>query len=121
MPERWAGLVSVAAQLGYGLGILLLMPLADIAAPRRLLRWLILATSAGLVAAAAAPAIAVLIAASLVFAAATVVPQILVPLASAMVAPAHRGRAIASLQTGFVLGILLSRTISGGIASATGT
>ncbi len=121
VPERVAGLVSVAAQLGYGLGILLLVPLADIARPRRLLRWLIVATSAGLLVAAAAPTIAVLIAASLAFAAATVVPQILVPLASAMVAAERRGRVIATLQTGFVLGILLSRTISGAIAYAAGS
>lgn len=121
VPEPVAGLVSVAAQIGYALGILLLVPLADIAQPRRLLRWLILATTAGLLAAAVAPAIAVLIAASLVFAAATVVPQILVPLAISLVPAGRRGRVIASLQTGFVLGILLSRTVSGAVASVAGS
>ncbi|MGI4945026.1 MAG: MFS transporter, partial [Janthinobacterium lividum] len=121
VPEPVAGLVSVAAQIGYALGILLLVPLADIAQPRRLLRWLILATTAGLLVAAVAPAITVLIAASLVFAAATVVPQILVPLAISLVPADRRGRVIASLQTGFVLGILLSRTVSGAVASVTGS
>ena len=119
--EPIAGLVTVAAQVGYALGILLLVPLADIAEPKRLLRWLILATTAGLVAAAVAPGITVLIAASLVFAAATVVPQILVPLATSLVAPDRRGRVIASLQTGFILGILLSRTVAGAVASVSGT
>ena len=119
--EPVAGFVTVAAQVGYALGILLLVPLADIAEPKRLLRWLIVATTAGLLLAAAAPGITVLIAASLVFAAATVVPQILVPLATALVVPERRGRVIASLQTGFVLGILLSRTVSGAVASLAGT
>ena len=119
--EPVAGLVTVAAQIGYALGILLLVPLADIADPRRLLRWLIVATTAGLLLAAAAPGIIVLIAASLVFAAATVVPQILVPLATSLVPPERRGRVIASLQTGFILGILLSRTVSGAVASVSGT
>lgn len=119
--EPIAGLVTVAAQVGYALGILLLVPLADIADPRRLLRWLIVATAGGLVLAAAAPGIIVLIAASLVFAAATVVPQILVPLATSLVLPERRGRVIASLQTGFILGILLSRTVSGAVASVSGT
>jgi predicted MFS family arabinose efflux permease len=119
--EPVAGLVTVAAQVGYALGILLLVPLADIAEPARLIRWLIVATTAGLVAAAAAPGVAVLIAASLVFAAATVVPQILVPLATALVVPERRGRVIATLQTGFILGILLSRTVSGTVASMAGT
>jgi predicted MFS family arabinose efflux permease len=121
LTEPVAGFVTVAAQVGYALGILLLVPLADIAEPARLLRWLILATSAGLVVAGAAPGITILIAASLVFAAATVVPQILVPLATALVPPDRRGRVIASLQTGFVLGILLSRTIAGAVASLAGT
>ncbi len=121
VPEPIASFVSVAAQIGYALGILLLVPLADIAQPRRLLQWLILFTALGLLAAAAAPAIAVLIAASLVFAAATVVPQILVPLATSLVPPERRGRVIASLQTGFVLGILLSRTVSGTVATVAGT
>ena len=121
VPEPIAGLVSVAAQIGYGLGILLLVPLADIARPRRLLRWLILLTTAGLLAAAAAPVIAMLIAASVIFAAATVVPQILVPLATSLVPADRRGRVIASLQTGFVLGILLSRTVSGAVASFAGS
>ena len=119
--EPVAGFVTVAAQIGYALGILLLVPLADIAEPTRLLRWLIVLTTAGLVLAGMAPGITVLIAASLVFAAATVVPQILVPLATALVAPDRRGRVIASLQTGFILGILLSRTVSGAVASAAGT
>ena len=119
--EPVAGFVTVAAQVGYALGILLLVPLADIAEPARLLRWLIVATTAGLLLAGAAPGIAVLIAASLVFAAATVVPQILVPLATSLVPPERRGRVIASLQTGFVLGILLSRTVSGTVASLAGT
>ncbi len=119
--EPTAALVTVAAQVGYALGILLLVPLADVAEPKRLLRWLVLATTAGLLLAAAAPGILVLIAASLVFAAATVVPQILVPLATSLVAPDRRGRVIAALQTGFILGILLSRTIAGAVASLTGT
>ena len=119
--EPVAGLVTVAAQVGYALGILLLVPLADSADPKRLLRWLIVATTAGLVLAGAAPGITVLIAASLVFAAATVVPQILVPLATSLVPPERRGRVIASLQTGFILGILLSRTVSGAVASVSGT
>jgi predicted MFS family arabinose efflux permease len=121
VPEPVAGLVSVAAQVGYALGILLLVPLADIAQPRRLLRWLILLTTAGLLAAAAAPGVTVLVAGTLIFAAATVVPQILVPLATSLVPPERRGRVIASLQTGFVLGILLSRTVSGTVATLAGS
>ena len=119
--EPAAGAVNVAAQVGYAFGILLLVPLADIAEPARLLRWLILATVAGLLLAGAAPGIAVLIVGSLLFSAATIVPQIIVPIAASLAAPERRGRVIASLQTGFILGILLSRTVSGAVASLTGS
>lgn len=121
IPERSAGFVAAATQVGYALGILFVVPLADMGAPARLVRWLLVLTSLGLIGATLAPDIAVLIAASLALAAVTVVPQILIPLAPTLVAPEHRGRIIGSLMTGLVMGILLSRTLSGAIAELTGS
>jgi len=119
--EQAAGLVAVAAQVGYALGILFVVPLADVSEPRRLLRWLMAATALGLLAAAAAPSLAPLILASAVVAAATVVPQILIPLATSLAPKERRGRVIGALQTGLILGILLSRTVSGNVAALVGS
>jgi predicted MFS family arabinose efflux permease len=119
--EHMAGFVTVAAQIGYAAGILFVVPLADVAEPRRLVRWLIAMTTLGLLIAAVAPAIAVLIAASAGIAAATVVAQILIPLATSVMAPERRGRVIAALQTGLILGILLSRMVSGLLTAWSGT
>ncbi len=58
VPERIAGFVAVATQVGYALGILFVVPLADMAEPRRLVRLLMAVTALGLVGAAAAPGIA---------------------------------------------------------------
>ena len=119
--ERLAGFVAVATQIGYALGILFVVPLGDVAAPQKLIRILVAVTAAGLLAAAIAPGIPVLLLASGVIAAATVVAQILIPLAASMAPLERRGRVIGALQTGLILGILFSRTVAGLVASWAGT
>ncbi|NEI16068.1 MFS transporter [Rhizobium leguminosarum] len=121
VPEQTAGLVAVAAQVGYALGILFVLPLADVIASRRLVRTLLVLTSLFLLAAAFSSRTSLLAAASVALTASTVVPQILIPIVSGMTAPEHRGRTIGALQTGLILGILLSRTASGSLAQVTGT
>jgi predicted MFS family arabinose efflux permease len=119
--EKAASLVAVATQVGYALGILLIVPLADMAKPALLVRSLMAVTAIGLGAAALSPNVPVLLVASVCFATVTVIPQILMPLAPALVAPENRGRSLGALQIGLVLGILLSRTVSGAVAGFTGT
>lgn len=118
VPEQTAGLVAVGAQVGYALGILFVLPLADAVATRRLVRVLLILTTLFLLVACLSPTTPVLIAASVAVAASTVVPQVLIPVVSGLAAPEHRGRVIGTLQTGLILGILLSRTVSGGVAQA---
>lgn len=117
VPEHVAGFVAVAAQVGYAVGILFVLPMADVAEPKRLIRVLTAVTALGLLAAAAAPGISVLVLATLVVASATVVPQMLIPLATSLAPLEQRGRVIGVLQTGLILGILLSRTVSGSAAA----
>ncbi len=119
--EHAAGLVAVAAQVGYALGLLFVLPLADVADPRRLVRWMMAVAAVGMFTAAIAPSLPVLVAAGIVVAAASSVPQMLVPLATALVPPQRRGRVIGALQIGMVLGILLSRTVSGAVATLAGS
>ncbi|QXZ80101.1 MFS transporter [Rhizobium sp. L51/94] len=119
VPEHVSSLVAVATQVGYAFGILLLVPLADIAEPRRLLRWLMALTAIGLLGAALAPGIGVLIGASACLALVTVVPQVLIPLATSLVPAEKRGRVVGTMTTGLVMGILLSRTVSGLVAGYT--
>ncbi|WP_322041256.1 MFS transporter [Burkholderia diffusa] len=121
VPASAAGLVAVSAQVGYALGILFVIPLADTIAAQRLLRILLLLTALSLLAASLSPTISMLIGASVALTATTVIPQILIPVVSGYAAPAHRGRIVGSLQTGLILGILLSRTLAGGVAQASGS
>jgi MFS family permease len=100
VPERIAALVAVATQVGYALGILLLVPLADIAEPRKLVRWLFALTGVALLVAAGALNIPVLVAASLCLAVLTVIPQILIPLSTSLVSPEKGGSVVGSLMMG---------------------
>lgn len=108
-----AALVAVATQVGYTVGILFIVPLADGNDPVKVIRRLMVLTVVGLIGAASAPALSVLLLASLSIAATCVVAQILIPLATTLAAPEFRGRIVSKLSTGLILGILLSRTFSG--------
>lgn len=116
-----AALVSVATQLGYALGILFLVPLADLVDPKRLVRVLMGVEAIALACAAAAPHISILVTVSVALAFFTVVPQILMPLAPSLAPPEQRGRVIGALSAGLILGILLSRTIAGISADLAGS
>ncbi|MFG3343798.1 MFS transporter [Streptomyces sp. NPDC048018] len=119
--DRTAGLVASAAQFGYALGLLLLVPLADTARLRPLARALLLATGAALLAAAAAPNIATLVLATLALSTTTVLPQILTPVAAGLAGPGRRGRVVGVIGLGLTLGSTLSRTVSGALSDATGS
>ncbi|HTP17591.1 MAG TPA: MFS transporter [Streptosporangiaceae bacterium] len=111
-PGSAAGVVT-AAQLGYALGIFLLVPLGDRLAHRRLIPVLLAVAGAGLLVAGSAPALPVLVGASALIGAATVVPQIIIPMTAGLVAPERRGAVTGTLLSGLIGGILLARTFSG--------
>ncbi|MFF8276061.1 MFS transporter [Streptomyces lateritius] len=119
--EQTAGLVASAAQVGYALGILLIVPLADTARLRLLTTTLLALTSCGLVVAAAAPNLLTLTLATLALSTTTVLPQVLTPVAAALAGPGRRGRAVGTLGLGLTLGSTVSRTVSGAASDAGGT
>ena len=116
-----AGLVATGAQVGYALGILLVVPMADLADPRRLVRILLGLTCVALLCAGFSRSIHVLALATLLVTTVTVVPQVLIPVAVSIAPPGKSGRVVGTMQSGLILGILLSRTISGGVAQFSGS
>lgn len=119
--ERTAGLIASAAQLGYALGILTLVPLADTARLRRLTSVLLVLTCAALLVGAAAPGVVTLTLATLALSTTTVLPQILTPVAAVLAGPGRRGRTVGLVGLGLTLGSTLSRTVSGAVADASGS
>ncbi|MEV7965255.1 MFS transporter [Sphaerisporangium sp. NPDC088356] len=108
-----AALVATAAQVGYAVGIFLLVPLGDRLPHRPLIVTLLSLTGLGLLAASAAPALPFLVAASAVVGVTTVVPQVIMPMAAGLVADDRRGAVVGTLLGGLLGGILLARTFSG--------
>jgi predicted MFS family arabinose efflux permease len=113
-------LVVTAAQVGYGVGLALIVPLGDILIRRRLVPGILLVAAGALFVASAAPDLPVLAAAVAVAGLCSVAAQILVPYAAELASEQHRGRVVGTVMSGLLIGILLARTFSGLIAEAAG-
>lgn len=118
-PSR-AALVVTAAQIGYALGLILLVPLGDLVERRRLAMSLYAATAVFLMVSAIAPNGTVLLASTALTALTSVGAQVVVPFAATLAAPAERGRVVGTVMTGLMLGLLLARTASGALSELGG-
>jgi predicted MFS family arabinose efflux permease len=115
-----ASLIITATQVGYAAGLLLVVPLGDLH-PRRLLVVRIFGVAAvALVACALSPDIWVFGVASIAVGTASVAGQVMIPFAADLAQPERRGRVVARIMTGLLLGILLARTVSGLVAQLAG-
>ncbi len=114
--DRAIGLVPTLTQLGYALGILLLAPLGDRHDRRRIILIKAGLLIAALLLAGGAPSIAWLLAASLAIGLTATLAQDIVPAAATLAPLAQRGRVVGTVMTGLLMGILLSRVVSGLIA-----
>lgn len=114
------GLSLMACQLGYALGMLLLVPLGDGRERRGLMAQTALAASVTLLLVALAPSFPLLAVACFLVGLASCLPQMALPFAVGLVPLEQRGRAIGLVMGGLLTGILLSRTASGMLAAAVG-
>jgi predicted MFS family arabinose efflux permease len=114
------GLVAVATQVGYAAGILVFVPMGDVAERRSLVVKLFAAVSVALLLAGLAPSLWTLIAASVAIGMTASVTHVLVPIAPELVEPHESGLAIGTVMTGLLVGILLGRAAAGGVAALLG-
>jgi predicted MFS family arabinose efflux permease len=111
-----AGYLVTFTQLGYALGLLLVVPLGDVLDRRRLLTGMLAVNIAGLLAAAASPSFTSFATASLLIGCTSSAAMVVIPYAASKAPEATRGRTIGQIMTGLLLGILLARTVSGFVA-----
>jgi len=115
-----AGGIVTTAQLGYALGLLLLVPLGDLFERRRLIVSMTVLSAMGLLLTAMAPNMSVLLLGTALAGLFSVVAQLLVPLAATLAAPESRGKVLGTVMSGLLLGILLARTAAGTLAGLGG-
>ncbi len=112
------GLIVTVTQVGYGLGLLLLVPLGDRIENRRLVVVLMLASAVTLAGAALAREAVLFLFAAFVIGLSSVAAQVLVPYAAFLAPPETRGRAVGRVMSGLVAGIVLARPVASLLAQA---
>lgn len=114
------GIAVTATQIGYGLGLVFLVPLGDILERRRLVVLQLTLCAAALVCVGVAPTSLSLLTALFGVSLLAVVIQTLVALTASLAPDEQRGRAVGLVTSGVVVGILLARSVSGALADLGG-
>ncbi|WP_433967846.1 MFS transporter [Tunturiibacter gelidiferens] len=114
------GFVAVATQVGYACGLLAFVPLGDVLERRALMMRMYGAEAVALLLVALAPGLTWLIAASVLLGLFASVTHVALPIAPDLVSHEKRGRAIGTVMTGLLLGILLARTFAGWVSGIHG-
>jgi len=113
IPESRGGRIPFLTQLGYALGLLFFVPLGDKVERRGQIVWMAAFAVAALLFAALSPNFLCLEIASVCIGATSVIPQLILPLAAHLSPPSKTGKVIGAIMSGLLIGILLSRTLSG--------
>jgi predicted MFS family arabinose efflux permease len=111
--ESVAGLVPMAAQLGFAVGLLLLVPLGDRVDRRSLILLQLTALGFSLAATALAPDAWPLVVISALVGITSSVAQQIVPFAAELAEPSRRGATIGTVMSGLLCGMLLGRVVAG--------
>lgn len=112
-----AGLSVTVAQVAYAVGLLLITPLGDKLERRRMAVVLMLLAALGHALVGWSESFAVFMAGTLMAGLFSVAAQVLVPMAAALAAPGHAGRNVGLVLSGLLVGILLSRSVAGGLSA----
>ncbi len=115
-----AGLIVALTQLGYGAGLLLLVPLSDVFENRGLVIRALGVVTLGLLAIALSNSAVTLMVASVVVGVFSVATQILVPFVSHLTPETSRGKVVGTVMSGLLGGIMLARPFSSYIAATLG-
>ncbi len=116
LPAEATGLIVTLTQIGYGLGLLLLVPLGDLLENRRLIVTMIGLVTVALIAAGLSTTPGPFLTASLAIGVGSVAVQMIVPFAANLAPDAARGRVVGNIMSGLMVGIMMARPISGLIA-----
>ncbi|WP_233621937.1 MFS transporter [Flavobacterium agrisoli] len=120
IPEANAGTITYLTQAGYAIGLFFMVPLGDKIERKRQIVLTTFASVIALIIAATAKSFLVLEIASLLIGITSIVPQLILPLAASLSENHERGKVVGTIMSGLLVGILLSRTLSGFIGQLWG-
>ena len=120
LPSATIGLVVGATQVGYGLGLIFLVPVGDLLDRRKLVIVQSLLSVAALFCVGFASTGLALLVAMAAMGFFAVVTQAFVADAASLASPARRGEVVGTVTSGIVLGILLARVVAGALADVSG-
>lgn len=109
LPPEQAGFIVTLTQIGYGLGLLFIVPLGDLIENKTLVLTVMAAGVLALLGAAFAVSPLAFLMASLFIGIGSVSVQILLPFASHLAPEAVRGRVVGTVMGGLMTGIMLAR------------
>lgn len=115
LTESYAGRITYLTQIGYALGLFLLVPLGDMFERRKQILMITGFAIVALLAAAVSHTFLLLEIASVLIGACSIVPQLILPLAANLSSDKNRGTNIGMIMSGLLVGILASRAVSGSI------
>ncbi|AFS79128.1 major facilitator transporter protein [Gottschalkia acidurici 9a] len=114
------GLVSTFTQIGYGLGMLFIVPLGDIKERKSLIINMLFISTISLVLFGISMNFYWLLVSSFLVGFSSIITQLIVPFAASLANPNESGAVIGKVLSGALVGILLARTISGFVGSRFG-
>lgn len=108
-----ANLITVITQIGYALGLLFVVPLADMVSLRRIVMTCMTVAALSAVAIGFADNVWLLWGASLTLGLSSIMPQLFIPMATLYSRPANKTRNMGYVASGLVTGIVSARAVSG--------
>lgn len=115
-----AGLIVAATQIGYGLGLILLVPIGDLIDRRKLVIVQSLLSVLALLSISLAFTGPMLLVSMAIMGFLAVLTQAFVAYAATLARPSERGHVVGAVTGGIVLGILLARTVAGALTDLSG-
>lgn len=111
--EQQISVIATITQVGYTLGLLFIVSLGDKTERKKLILLKLAGAAVFMGMAAMAVNYWMMLIASLLIGFFSAVPQLLLPMAASMAPDATRGKIVGRVMSGLLIGILLSRTLSG--------
>lgn len=115
-----ANLITVVTQIGYALGLCLIIPMGDLFSRRRIIIVNMLTAALMTALIAVATNVYVIWGASLLLGASSVIPQLFIPMAGQFSEPRNKSRNMGLVLSGLLTGILASRVVSGFVGEVLG-